>query len=132
MNAPAKHPIESAQPCPFCASHDLSLLEGCDEIDALVHCEGCGANGPLAELNGRERGDVDLEREAVDLWNERADFGRVSLTTIDVLLGAWEKAVSEYGINAPIEFWGFVGKVQSKLKSGEMKLCIGEQPKAGG
>jgi hypothetical protein len=61
------------RPCPFCgvspADHDI--VSG--ETEAVVRCESCFAEGPLATLGcrGDEDGDIDLEAEAVELWNQR-------------------------------------------------------------
>lgn len=64
-------------PCPFCGSEDLCALERADGCEAFVCCEGCCTNGPVASLGCRdpEEETVDLDAEAVELWNKRAEPG---------------------------------------------------------
>ena len=59
-------------PCPFCGERELELDYSRGEDDAFVTCENCFARGPVATLGCRdedEDGPIDLEKEAVELWN---------------------------------------------------------------
>ena len=51
-------------PCPFCASADLAMMIS---NETYVHCNGCGADGPIAE---GETGD-EAEATATREWNRR-------------------------------------------------------------
>lgn len=69
-----------AAPCPFCGSHEIDINCSADdgasieEADsAWLHCEECFCCGPMADIGCRDEEDgVDLEKEAYELWNERA------------------------------------------------------------
>lgn len=64
------NPILGAAPCPFCRSSDLSILEAVAGREAIVHCEGCGAEGPPA-IDDSDEGEQDMSAEAVRLWDQR-------------------------------------------------------------
>lgn len=55
---------EKLKPCPFCGScDDLQFLDDNDYETVQVNCLECGTCGPEA----------DTRREALDLWNRRAE-----------------------------------------------------------
>ncbi len=57
-------------PCPFCGESSASVDDRSD--DCLVTCDCCLAEGPLATIGCRDDDDdLDLELEAVTLWNQR-------------------------------------------------------------
>ncbi len=57
-------------PCPFCGESEVSVVESGDS-DCLVTCDCCLAEGPIATVGCRDDDDIDLELEAVTLWNQR-------------------------------------------------------------
>lgn len=59
--------LSSANPCPFCASNDLSLWMG------SVTCDDCMAQGPFeAHFTGKDYDEEQrLKRQAVVRWNAR-------------------------------------------------------------
>ena len=56
---PYKIPLE---PCPFCGSNNVELVNGTHYDIAFVECGDCTAKGPVEED----------EDDAVDNWNQRA------------------------------------------------------------
>ena len=54
------------EPCPFCASENLSVN---GVAHPQVRCKACGCAGPYPSTTGDER-------EAVTLWNQRLDSER--------------------------------------------------------
>jgi Lar family restriction alleviation protein len=64
--------VVQEKPCPFCGSTNLE--PGGDEEDRCVQCTDCGAKGPTATIGDRDQDDneVDLDAEAIALWNKRA------------------------------------------------------------
>ena len=58
-NMPDKFHLE---PCPFCASHNVELVEGTHYDIAYVECGDCTARGPVEEETD----------DALDNWNQRA------------------------------------------------------------
>lgn len=63
------------RPCPFCGESSADVDVG--ETEAVVRCEGCLCEGPMATVGCRDDDDeIDLEAEAVALWNQRK-FGVV-------------------------------------------------------
>lgn len=63
-------PEDAALPCPFCGSVDVDI-NGQDDL--YVTCVNCLADGPAASVGcrGEDDDEFDLEREAVELWNQR-------------------------------------------------------------
>jgi hypothetical protein len=66
------------EPCPFC---------GCRDAPDIVYakCEGCDAQGPPTRVGCRdedEDGPIDLEREALEFWNERGAGDAVTVEQI--------------------------------------------------
>lgn len=59
-------------PCPFCGGVDCDIYED-GETDVCIMCGDCGAQGPATRIGCRDEddGDIDLEAEAVELWNKR-------------------------------------------------------------
>jgi hypothetical protein len=61
----------SAEPdCPFCGSQACEVTE-LDETDVAVVCCDCQAQGPATRVGCRDDEAIDLEAEAIGLWNER-------------------------------------------------------------
>ena len=65
------------KPCPFCGSDDVDVtFTGEEETEAVGYCENCLAEGPVATIGCRdddeEYGEIDLQREAAEFWNQRA------------------------------------------------------------
>jgi len=60
-------------PCPFCGCRDApDIVEDGSEVYAF--CEDCLAQGPPTRIGCRdedEDGPFDLEKEALELWNDR-------------------------------------------------------------
>lgn len=55
-------PVE-AEPCPFCQSREISLVVlGEKQTPVLIHCDACGAAGPLAHTT----------EQFIERWNNRA------------------------------------------------------------
>jgi hypothetical protein len=96
-------------PCPFCGDKDQ--LETCvndadDPSDCWVQCEGCFSQGPTATIGCRddEEGDIDLEFEAFELWNERAkptvDELATYLQSAEVRARVKEAIIANSGVHA--------------------------------
>ncbi len=69
------------RPCPFCGESSATPVDrgDGDELESVVIvCDVCLAEGPVATIGcrGDEDGDIDLEAEAIELWNQRK-FGVV-------------------------------------------------------
>jgi Lar family restriction alleviation protein len=64
---------ERDKPCPFCGSTDLDPSGGDQDAEHWIVCNACGAQGPYATIGCRDpdEEEVDLESEAVELWNKR-------------------------------------------------------------
>lgn len=54
--------LEYADPCPFCESPELNLLEEAVTEKWYIYCDNCGACGPIASR----------QNFAVSLWNGRS------------------------------------------------------------
>jgi len=65
--------VPGAEPCPFCGSSDLDFGATSDDSECWVECENCGTQGPYATVGcgDEDEDEVDLEADAVALWNER-------------------------------------------------------------
>lgn len=77
MTEPANDAHPTPKPCPFCGCTDTDLSGG--DCDVSVQCCACLADGPVATVGCRsdeELEGVDLEAEAIELWNKRS-FGVV-------------------------------------------------------
>lgn len=62
-------------PCPFCGGTNCEVsAENC-WTDHHVECEDCLCQGPSATLGCRdpEEDTIDLEAEAIQMWNDRKD-----------------------------------------------------------
>jgi transcription elongation factor Elf1 len=60
--------------CPFCNSDDIEpMMTDETDTECVAICECCLAQGPVATLGCRDPEEeiVDLEREAIELWNKR-------------------------------------------------------------
>jgi len=65
--------LPDLRPCPFCGDSNASLKN--NNEDVVVICETCLAEGPLATIGCRDEvSDLDLDTEAIALWNRRALF----------------------------------------------------------
>lgn len=61
----------AVMPCPFCGSQDVSNGEILTEMDGKTfvqsECQGCGAAGPRAMVDGPDYG----ASKAIAAWNKR-------------------------------------------------------------
>lgn len=63
-------------PCPFCEREDLkvktdsNMYERYGNIGAVVMCNTCRAQGPIAEIEGYEN---EAKMGAINLWNRRSE-----------------------------------------------------------
>lgn len=68
-------PTKKLSPCPFCGDRDELETDddGGSNVDVFVRCHGCGAQGPATRVGCRDDddGEIDLESEAIELWNQR-------------------------------------------------------------
>lgn len=55
--------MPSMKACPFCGSDNLHILSIDDTDNPIVRCNNCGSEGPTG----------DNEKDAVELWNGRAN-----------------------------------------------------------
>ena len=76
------------RPCPFCGQTpedaDVEMSEG--ETETWVTCPGCQAQGPINTIGCRdeeEDGVIDLEAEAIELWNRRVRTARRNLQLLE-------------------------------------------------
>lgn len=60
-------------PCPFCGSRDAPEVQEHPSGDVYAECQECFGCGPPTRIGCRdpEEEDIDLEREALELWNDR-------------------------------------------------------------
>jgi hypothetical protein len=72
--APKVHP--PINPCPFCGDKGPELEDDEFPVEYWVKCGCCGARGPEARVGCRDdeddAGEVDLEFEAITMWNRAA------------------------------------------------------------
>jgi hypothetical protein len=63
---------EKLKPCPWCGD-TTSFVERADYSSCYVHCNGCGAHGPIGEDTTADNSeDVPGYAQAAELWNRRA------------------------------------------------------------
>lgn len=59
-------------PCAHCGSREPPEIQEHPCGDVYAECEECGACGPPTRIGCRDpEEDIDLEREALELWNQR-------------------------------------------------------------
>ena len=60
-------------PCPFCGETALDFSGAADDSNCCVTCPQCLCEGPIVLMGFRveDNDPVDLEAEAVELWNAR-------------------------------------------------------------
>lgn len=70
---------QALKPCPFCGDLEPLVEGGGYDVegggyDVNVTCSGCFATGPTATIGCRDPDEeaINLEDEAVALWNQRA------------------------------------------------------------
>lgn len=56
--------LAAAWSCPFCSSRALEF----SKMQNYIHCQNCGADGPMTRLSDRQD---DLWRLTLDRWNRR-------------------------------------------------------------
>ncbi len=90
-------------PCPFCRCKDApDIVE--DGDDVYAKCEGCDAKGPPTRIGCRdeeEDGPFDLEREALELWNDRGKDEEVTVEQIYDLCPALAASIAELEAKDP-------------------------------
>lgn len=80
INFPTPSPPEvKTTPCPFCGCAEVELSGG--EDDVCMQCVGCFAEGPVATIGCRDPDEesVELEAEALELWNRRHQMKKEEL-----------------------------------------------------
>jgi hypothetical protein len=93
-------------PCPFCGSRDApDVVE--DGDDVYAQCESCLAQGPpttrigCREEDEDESSDLDLEREALELWNDRGQDEDITVEQIYDLCPALAASIAELEAKDP-------------------------------
>ena len=90
-------------PCPFCGSRDApDIVE--DGYDVYAKCEGCDAKGPPTRVGCRdedEDGPIDLEREALEFWNDRGKDEDITVEQVYDLAPALEASIAELEARDP-------------------------------
>lgn len=87
-------------PCPFCGSRDApDIVE--DGYDVYAKCDACDAQGPPTRIGCRDEDDIGLEREALELWNDRGKDEDITVEQVLDLAPALEASIAELEARDP-------------------------------
>jgi len=93
-------------PCPFCGCRDAPDIDEHPGGDVYAECQDCGAQGPPTRVGCRDDEEEDitteqLEREALELWNDRGKDESITVEQVLDLAPALEASLAELEAREP-------------------------------